>query len=111
MITAHVIVHFKPEYRDIFMKEMVVHARKSLEEEPGCYRYDVIEHPEDPNSCYVYGVYRDEAAWKAHGEAEHNKRWRELVLPWQSEEGLTEGLRKGVTLYPPDEALTKQPIA
>ena len=110
MLTSHLIVHFKPEYREIFMKEMVEHARKTLEEEPGCYRYDVIENPDDPNSCFVYGVYRDEAAWKFHGDSEHNKRWREMILPWESPDGVADGHRRGVTIYPPDPAWTKQSL-
>ena len=110
MISVHLILHFKPEYREIFMKEMVEHARKSLEEEPGCYRYDVIEHPDDPNCCFVYEIYHDKAAMQAHSDSEHNKRWRETVLPWHSPDWLTERHVGGVTIYPPDPAWTKQSL-
>ena len=43
---------------------------------PGCLRFDVLQDQADDNHFYFYEVYRDEAAFQAHGQAPHFARWR-----------------------------------
>ncbi len=53
------------------LRQMIPHARN----EPGCLRYEVGRSTEDPRRFLLYEVYRDEAAFKAHGETEAFKEY------------------------------------
>jgi autoinducer 2-degrading protein len=61
---------------------MLDDARGSVNDEPGCYQFDVIEDSGDPNKIYLYEVYKDEAALNAHLQAPHYIRWRDTVKDW-----------------------------
>jgi (4S)-4-hydroxy-5-phosphonooxypentane-2,3-dione isomerase len=43
--------------------------------EPGCKRFDIINLNSDPNHFFLYEVYDNEAAFKAHRETEHFKKY------------------------------------
>jgi quinol monooxygenase YgiN len=43
--------------------------------EPGCLQYQAHRSPDDPNVIFLYEQYADEAAYKAHSESEHFKRY------------------------------------
>ena len=59
-------IQIKAEYKEQFIKEIVDDARGSVNDEPGCMRFDVIQDANDPNRIWLYEVYRDEAAAQAH---------------------------------------------
>ena len=99
MEAAIVALTVKPEHLDVFIKEMVEHARLSMEE-PGCLRYDVSQDKEDPNILYVYEVFVDEAAFASHREAPHNEEWRNRIKDWHPEDWTRANFC--VTLVPPD---------
>jgi quinol monooxygenase YgiN len=40
-------------------------------EEPGCRFYQPCQDPESPGTFLIFEIYDDEAAFAAHGEAEH----------------------------------------
>jgi len=42
--------------------------------EPGCSFYQPARDPEDPRVFFLYEIYDDEDAYKAHGESEHFQR-------------------------------------
>ena len=44
-----VTIQIKPEHREEFMESMLDDARGSVENEPGCLRFDVVQSQEDPN--------------------------------------------------------------
>jgi quinol monooxygenase YgiN len=44
--------------------------------EPGCRRFDILNLASDPNHFFLYEVYDNEAAFKAHRETEHFCRER-----------------------------------
>lgn len=67
----------KPEHRDDWIAAATRDARGSVENEPGCLRFDIVQDGEDPNRFYFYEVYIDEAAFKAHLQQPHYLRWRE----------------------------------
>ena len=77
-----VTIQIKPEHREEFMESMLDDARGSVENEPGCLRFDVVQSQEDPNRLLLYEVYRDEAAIEAHRQAPHYLKWRETVKDW-----------------------------
>lgn len=43
--------------------------------EPGCRRFDILNLSSDPNHVFLYEVYENEAAFKAHRETEHFKKY------------------------------------
>ena len=102
---AHIVtMQANPQHRDAFMEEFRKHARISVETEPGCLRYDVLQDLADPNRFHVYEVFVDEAALAAHRSAPHNLEWRETVKDWRAPESIH---RECVTVYPPDSAWRK----
>mgnify|MGYP001167543986 CR=1 FL=1 len=100
MYVLIVTMHVKPEKRDAFIAAITEDAQASRAKEPGCLRFDVMQNNQDPNMFHLTEVYRDEAAFQAHGETPHLKKWREvspslLVKP-------TEAYRS-TSVFPPDE--------
>ena len=77
-----VIIQIKPEHRESFIEAMLDDARGSVNNEPGCLRFDVLQDDTDPNRICLYEVYRDMAAVEAHRQAPHYLRWRETVQDW-----------------------------
>jgi (4S)-4-hydroxy-5-phosphonooxypentane-2,3-dione isomerase len=47
--------------------------------EPGCRRFDILNLASDPNHFFLYEVYDNEAAFKAHRETEHFKKYATTV--------------------------------
>jgi (4S)-4-hydroxy-5-phosphonooxypentane-2,3-dione isomerase len=43
--------------------------------EPGCRQFDILVQASDPNHVFLYEVYENEAAYKAHRETEHFKKY------------------------------------
>ena len=73
-----VLVHFtvQPDHIERFLTAAETNARASLQE-PGCLRFDVLQHPADPAHVWLYEIYRDEAAITAHQETDHFNQWRQ----------------------------------
>jgi len=94
-------IQIQPERREAFMEEMLADARGSVGSEPGCLRFDVIQDREDANRIYLYEVYRDEAAFEAHGRAPHFIKWRDTVKDWYAAP-ITVG--RGINIFPTDDA-------
>ena len=77
-----VTIKIKAGHGDAFMEAMLSDARGSVHDELGCLRFDVLQDAKDPNTIYLYEVYRDEAAMEAHRQAPHFVKWRETVADW-----------------------------
>jgi len=41
-------------------------ATSSVEQEPGCLQFDVVQDNANPNHLLLFEVYKDEAAFQAH---------------------------------------------
>ena len=78
-------IQIKEGYKEQFIEEMIGDAVGSVNDEPGCIRFDVIQDAEDPNRIWLYEVYVDEAAFEAHTRA----TLREV----ETHGGLARGLR------------------
>ena len=94
-----VTIQIKPEHRDAFIKAMLDDARGSVENEPGCLRFDVVQDLDDANRIHLYEVYLDEEALAAHRQAPHYLKWRETVRDWHAADPVA---RQCVTVFPPD---------
>lgn len=99
-----VTIQIKPGYKDAFMEAMLDDARGSVQDEPGCLRFDVLQDSEDPDRLHLYEVYRDQAAIEAHRAAPHYVKWRETTKDWHAVEPVR---RVCTTVYPPDSAWSK----
>ena len=50
-------IQIKEGHRDAFVESMIDDAKGSVENEPGCLRFDVIQDGADPNRIWLYEVY------------------------------------------------------
>jgi autoinducer 2-degrading protein len=81
----HIIVRIepKPDKVDAFLELATYDARNSREE-PGCLRFDVLRHNDNPPRFAFYEVYKDEDAVKAHQQTAHYARWRREIEALQA---------------------------
>jgi quinol monooxygenase YgiN len=63
-----------PSERDKFLDAVAEDAAGTIRE-PGCLQFDVLVLTEDPNHIFLYEVYESEAAFKAHRETGHFKKY------------------------------------
>ena len=79
-----VSVEFKlhPQHAAAFQTAIVVNARASVQDEPGCSQFDVCVAPEDATVVYLYEIYDDRAAFDAHLKTPHYAVFDQAVGPW-----------------------------
>jgi autoinducer 2-degrading protein len=75
MLALWVKVRVKPGERERFLKAIEVDAIGSERDEPGCFRFNVLQDQQDANVYYFFEVYRDAAALEAHRAAPHYAVW------------------------------------
>ena len=92
----------KPEHREGLINGFMDQARNSLEKEPGCLMYHVIQDKSDANRIWLYEVFRDEEAFQAHTKMPHSIEWAEVSKDWR-EPPLQGG--QGHNIWPPDEGM------
>jgi autoinducer 2-degrading protein len=105
MIAVWVSVKVKPEHKEDFLKAIEEDSRGSREDEPGCFRFDVLQDAEDPNRYYFYEVYKDKDAQLAHRAAPHYQAWAAI-----RDSGKLDGppvITTVTTVFPVDSAWKK----
>jgi (4S)-4-hydroxy-5-phosphonooxypentane-2,3-dione isomerase len=105
LLTIFVKIQIKPEYREKFIEASLGDGIGSTRDEPGCYRFDVLQDDADPNRIYFYEVYKDEAAFQEHIKQPHYFKWRDTVEGWTAVP--TEVVRAHST-FPADDAWRRQ---
>ncbi len=85
MYVLVVTMKIKPEFKDAFMKAILGDAMGSVRDEPDCYRFDVFEDEEDPNTIYLNEVYKDKTSIKTHTSMPHYIKWRDTVKDWYAD--------------------------
>jgi len=80
MYVVCVNVHVVNERVDEFIEATLENAR-GARSEPGNLRFDLLRSNDDPARFFLYEVYHDEAAFKAHQQTPHYLRWKETVAP------------------------------
>lgn len=93
-------IQIKPGYAEQFIEAVLLDAQGSVNNEPGCLRFDVIRDEEDPNRIYLYEVYKDKDAFEYHKTTPHINKWRETVKDWWVEPRPPVG--KGTNVWPTD---------
>ena len=76
-----IIVEFKVKPGEIgrFMPLMLENAERSLRDEPGCRRFDVLAG--EDGRVILYEIYDDETAFAAHCASAHFHRFDEASRP------------------------------
>ena len=95
-------LQIKEGHKEQFVEEIIADARGSLNNEPGCLRFDVVQDPENTNRIWLYEVYTDEQAFQAHTRTPHFTRWRDATRDWLDEAPLSPSIG-GANIWPPDE--------
>ena len=78
MIVRIITVNVKPGKEAAFEEATRKNHEGSLQE-PGVLRFDVLKDRDTPQRFYLYEVYRDEAATRAHKETAHYAAWKEAA--------------------------------
>ena len=94
-------IQVKEGFIDQFIKEIIDDAKESVNDEPGCLRFDVIQDAGDPNRVWLYEVYQDEEAFQAHTQAPHFIKWRDATADMR-EQGIQGAARGSANIWPPD---------
>jgi len=105
MIAVIVTLQVRPGFRDSFVEATLSDARGSVADEPGCFRFDVLQDASDPNRVHLYEVYADQAAREAHRQMPHYLKWRSAVGEWL--DGDTQRI-ECTTVFPSDDGWRKQ---
>jgi (4S)-4-hydroxy-5-phosphonooxypentane-2,3-dione isomerase len=79
-----VVFQAKPEHRAQFRAAMLENAEASRTQEPGCRLFDVCESA-DGADIFLYEIYDDEAAFKAHLATGHFIHFNATVTSWVAE--------------------------
>lgn len=66
--------------------EAVAQLAKSTRLEPGCLEYRFHRDTEDSRKFFLYELYADEQAYRAHQATEHFEKWAKGVIPALLEE-------------------------
>lgn len=86
-----VLVEFdlEPSRFSAFDAAVRENAIASLNDEPGCQQFDVCVPHEGANRIVLYEIYDDEAAFQAHMETTHFKKFDALVKDWITDRKVT----------------------
>lgn len=70
-----VLVEFrlKPGMRAEFRHLIDANAQASVTDEAGCFRFDVLEPDDKPDTILLYEIYADGAAFQLHLDSAHYK--------------------------------------
>jgi len=71
MFILLVKVQVKPELLDEFKSAILNNATLSVQRDPGCHRFDVLQQQDDPTKWVFYEVYDNEEAWVLHRSSAH----------------------------------------
>ena len=82
-------VEIKPEEVDRFMPMALGNAKASRETESGCRQFDILVDPNDRTKVMFYEVYADEAAFQAHQQTAHFKKYFDTALGYLASRGRT----------------------
>jgi (4S)-4-hydroxy-5-phosphonooxypentane-2,3-dione isomerase len=82
-------LEIKPDDVDRFMAMALENAKATRETEPGCRQFDVLVDPADRKKVMFYEVYDNEAAFQAHQQTAHFKKYFETALGYLAQRGRT----------------------
>ena len=80
------VVHLRTraDTTDAFMAKLMTNAVASRQE-PGCRQFEVLVDPQDATRITLFEIYQDEAAFEAHQQTAHFKRYLAEAVPLLAE--------------------------
>jgi autoinducer 2-degrading protein len=78
MFVVLVKVQVKRELIAEFKTAILRNAELSVQRDPGCVRFDVLQQEDDPARWFFYEVYEREQAWVDHRAAAHFLAFKEV---------------------------------
>ena len=66
-----ILVTVRPELLEEFENALLHNARESVRHDPGCVRFDVSQHYDDPTRWVLYEAYDSPEAHAAHRRSPH----------------------------------------
>ncbi len=99
-------IKIKAEFREQFLKEMLADAIGSEKKESGCLMFNIVNDSSDPNTLYLFEVYKDANAVEAHKKMPHFVNWLEKTKNWLA---APLEITPCNTIYPPANSWTKRP--
>ena len=78
MFVVLVKVQVKPELIAEFTTAILRNAELSVQRDPGCVRFDVLQQEDDPTRWFLYEVYEREQAWVDHRVSAHFLAFKEV---------------------------------
>ncbi|GAB4081096.1 antibiotic biosynthesis monooxygenase [Modestobacter muralis] len=79
MFSMLVTLQVRPGSQAEFRAGIAANAEASVRDEPGCLRFDVCEMEGDEDRFVFYELYTDAAAFQAHRDSPHFRRWRAVA--------------------------------
>ena len=103
MYIVNVPIQIKKGFKEQFIAGIKDNASHAQNDEPGCLQFNVIQDSNDINRIWVYEVYKDEDAFKAHQQSPHYLKFRGMADEWR-DDASTQGAGRGCTnIWPPDD--------
>ena len=81
MFVVTVVFEIERDEADAFLDRVQRQARDSLEQEPGCRRFDVCADPKQTGRFLLYEIYDDASAFAAHLDTDHFRAFDTEVGP------------------------------
>jgi autoinducer 2-degrading protein len=78
MFIVLVRVQVRPELLAEFKTAILENAKLSVQRDPGCVRFDVLQQEDDPTRWFFYEVYEREQAWVDHRASAHFLAFKEI---------------------------------
>lgn len=78
MHIINVFLKVKSDKVDAF-KELTLDNSRNSRKEPGCLRFDVLQHEDDPTRFTLYEAYKTKADIDHHKSTDHYNRWADNV--------------------------------
>ena len=82
MIVLVVDLHASAGHETDLLNAGIADANNTMQNEPGCIRFDVVQDSVDPAHLWFYEVYRDQAALDKHRNMPHFHAWRATPAEW-----------------------------
>lgn len=105
MFAVIVKIQIKPEHRDDFIEAMLADGRGSVQNEPDCLQFNIVEDHANPNLLHLYEVYTSEQAFDRHKASPHFQTWLETTKTWLAS---PLDIATGSHLFPADAVWRKQ---
>ena len=79
MIGIFVTFNIKSFFLEQFMQASYGDAKGSVGNEPGCFRFDILQDQKLSTRVHFYEIYKDQAAVEAHRKYPHYLKWKSEV--------------------------------